>query len=74
MVILKSSENKEAAFAFIDTILDPENHAWASENILYNVPNDEAISLLPEELTEQYAHARRPSRGDAAGREHGRPR
>jgi spermidine/putrescine transport system substrate-binding protein len=52
--ILKSSENKEAAYAFVDTILDPKNHAWASENILYNVPNDEAISLLPEKLTEQY--------------------
>jgi spermidine/putrescine transport system substrate-binding protein len=55
IAILKSSENKEAAYAFVDTILDPVNHAWASENILYNVPNDEAVSLLPEELTTQYA-------------------
>ena len=55
IAILKSSENKEAAYAFVDTILDPVNHAWASENILYNVPNDEAISLLPEKLTTQYA-------------------
>jgi len=55
IAILKSSENKEAAYAFVDTILDPVNHAWASENILYNVPNDEAVSLLPEQLTTQYA-------------------
>lgn len=54
MAILKSSENKEASYAFIDTILDAENHAWAAENILYIVPNDAAMESLPAELTEQF--------------------
>lgn len=54
MAILKSSESKEAAYAFIDTILDEKNHAWAAENILYNVPNTAAMDSLPAELTEQY--------------------
>ena len=34
MVILKSSENKDEAHAFINYILD-ENIAWTIENILY---------------------------------------
>ena len=42
MVILKSSQNKEAAHAFINFILDPANHAWVAENILYKVPNKAA--------------------------------
>ncbi len=54
MAILKSSKNKEAAYAFIDTVLKPENHAWAAENILYNVPNQAALDLLPADLLEQY--------------------
>ena len=43
MVILKASENKEAAYAFVNYILDADNHRWAAENILYKVPN-EAVS------------------------------
>ncbi len=54
MAILKSSENKEASYAFIDAILDAKNHAWAAENILYIVPNDAAMDQLPPELVEQY--------------------
>lgn len=54
MAILKSSKNKEADYAFIDTILNPKNHAWAAENILYIVPNDAAMEQLPAKLTEQY--------------------
>jgi spermidine/putrescine transport system substrate-binding protein len=54
MAILKSSESKEAAYAFIDTILDAKNHAWAAENILYGVPNDAAMDSLPKKLVEQY--------------------
>lgn len=46
MVILKSSENKDAAYAFIDFILDPKNHGWAAENILYKVPNEPAMAAL----------------------------
>ncbi|MFD1505731.1 spermidine/putrescine ABC transporter substrate-binding protein [Georgenia yuyongxinii] len=54
MAILKSSKSKEAAYAFIDTVLKPENHAWAAENILYNVPNQAALDLLPDELLKTY--------------------
>jgi spermidine/putrescine transport system substrate-binding protein len=43
MVVLKSSKNKEAAMAFINFILDPKNHAWVAENILYKVPNKAAM-------------------------------
>ncbi len=54
MAVLKSSENKEAAYAFIDAILDAKNHAWAAENILYIVPNTAAMDSLPAKLVEQY--------------------
>lgn len=54
MAILKSSKHKDAAYAFIDTILDAKNHAWVAENILYNVPNDAVMENLPAKLTEQF--------------------
>ena len=40
MVIMESSENKEAAHAFINFILEPENHLKVAELVLYKVPND----------------------------------
>ncbi len=43
MVVLKSSQNKEAAHGFINFILDPANHGWVAENILYKVPNKAAM-------------------------------
>lgn len=46
MVILKTSQNKEAAHAFINYILDPANHAWVAENILYKVPNAPAMEAV----------------------------
>ena len=54
IAILKSSKSKDAAYAFVDAMLDAENAAWASENILYNVPNTAAVEALPQELTDQY--------------------
>lgn len=54
MAILKSSKAKEAGYAFIDSILEEKNHAWAAENILYVVPNNAAMDLLPPALTKQY--------------------
>ncbi|TKK80843.1 spermidine/putrescine ABC transporter substrate-binding protein [Herbidospora galbida] len=47
MVILKASKNKEAAHAFINFILDPEQHGWAATNILYKVPNKAAMEKIP---------------------------
>ncbi|SPH18141.1 Spermidine/putrescine-binding periplasmic protein [Defluviimonas aquaemixtae] len=51
MVVMKASENKDAAFAFINYILDAGNHAWAAENILYKVPNKPAMESLSEDVT-----------------------
>ncbi len=50
MVVLTASENKDAAFAFINFMLDAGNHAWAAENILYKVPNKPAMESLPADL------------------------
>lgn len=54
MVILKSSENKDAAYDFVNFILDPANHGWAAENILYKVPNETAMSGLSEDFIAQF--------------------
>ncbi|WP_148254790.1 polyamine ABC transporter substrate-binding protein [Aidingimonas lacisalsi] len=54
MVILKGSENKEAAYEFVNYVLDADNHRWASENILYKVPNQAAMEALDPALIEQF--------------------
>ena len=54
MVVLKSSKNKEAAHAFINYILEPDNHAWVAENILYKVPNKAAMDKVGAELAKAY--------------------
>ncbi len=54
MVIMEASENKEAAHAFINFILDAENHKWTAENILYKVPNQAAMELLDPSLLETF--------------------
>lgn len=54
MVILKNSEHKDAAYDFVNFILDPKNHGWAAENILYKVPNEPAMATLSEDFIAQY--------------------
>lgn len=54
MVILESSQNKDAAHAFINFVLEPENATWVAENILYKVPNSEAMANLDPALFEQF--------------------
>ncbi|QJF50406.1 polyamine ABC transporter substrate-binding protein [Roseobacter ponti] len=54
MVILKASENKDAAYDFVNYILDAENHRWAAENILYKVPNEAAMSGVDASLIETF--------------------
>jgi spermidine/putrescine transport system substrate-binding protein len=54
MVIMASSENKDAAYAFINSVLDAENHRWAAENILYKVPNKPAMEGLSPDLLAQF--------------------
>ena len=50
MVVLKSSENKEAAHAFINHVLEPEHHKDVAELVLYKVPNPDAMALVDPEL------------------------
>jgi len=50
MVVLKASEHKEAAYAFVNHILDADNHRWAAENILYKVPNKAAMEGVDPSL------------------------
>lgn len=54
MVILKTSEHKEAAYAFLNAMLDGANHRWAAENILYKVPNKAAMEGLDPSLIAKY--------------------
>lgn len=54
MVIMKNSKNKDAAYAFVNYILDAGNHRWAAENILYKVPNKAAMEGLDPALLATY--------------------
>jgi len=54
MVILKASEHKEAAYDFVNYILDAKNHRWAAENILYKVPNKAAMDGVDAGLIEAF--------------------
>jgi spermidine/putrescine transport system substrate-binding protein len=60
MVVMKASENKDAAFQFINWILDTKNHAWAAENILYKVPNKAAMDSLSADMLAQYPNMAMP--------------
>jgi spermidine/putrescine transport system substrate-binding protein len=60
MVVMKASEKKDDAFKFINFVLDPKNHAWAAENILYKVPNKAAMDSLPAELLTTYPNMAMP--------------
>lgn len=54
MVVMEASENKEAAQAFINFVLDGDNHRWVAENILYKVPNQPAMEGLDPSLVETF--------------------
>ena len=54
MVIMASSENQEADHAFLDFVLDADNHRWVAENILYKVPNEAAMAGLDPALVEAF--------------------
>ncbi len=53
-VILGTTEDKQAAHAFLNYILDPEIHTWVVENILYKVPNEAAMGSVDPALFEAY--------------------
>ena len=54
MVITEASQNKEAAHAFINFVLEPENHVKVAELVLYKVPNAPAMELLDPALVKSY--------------------
>ena len=54
MVIMESSENKEAAHAFLNFVLEAENHAKVAELVLYKVPNAPAMDMLDPALIKAY--------------------
>jgi spermidine/putrescine transport system substrate-binding protein len=54
MVVLESSQNKDAAHAFIDHVLSAEVHASVAEFVLYKVPNPEAMAMVDPETLEAF--------------------
>jgi spermidine/putrescine transport system substrate-binding protein len=60
MVVMKSSEHKEAAFQFVNFMLDAKNHAWAAQNIDYKVPNKPAMESLPADFLAKFPNIATP--------------
>ena len=54
MVVLESSQNKAAAHAFIDYVLEQTNGKAVSELILYKVPNAPAMDAVDPAVVEQF--------------------
>jgi spermidine/putrescine transport system substrate-binding protein len=54
MVVLESSENKDAAHAFIDYVLSEEVGASVAEFVLYKVPNPDAMAAVAPKVLEAY--------------------
>jgi spermidine/putrescine transport system substrate-binding protein len=54
IVITSASENKEAAHAFLNFILQPDVAKWVSENIMYKTPNKAGMESLDKELFVKY--------------------
>jgi len=54
MVILATSENIDAAHAFINYVLSPEIGVWVASNILYKVPSRLAMEQLDPALIAQF--------------------
>ena len=52
MVIPKTVKNQDAAYAFINFMLKPENALKNAEYVGYATPNNTAKELLPEETKE----------------------
>jgi len=54
MVILEASENKDAAHAFIDFVLDASTGKSVSEFVLYKVPNQPAMESVDPGVVESF--------------------
>lgn len=55
MVIPKTVQNEEAAYAFINFMLEPKNAAQNAEYIGYATPNEKARALLPKRIRDNEA-------------------
>jgi len=60
MVVLKSSQHRDKALAFINFILDPKNHIWVVENVDYKVPNKAAMAAVDPALLAQFPNLTTP--------------
>jgi len=54
MVVMENSENKEAAHAFVNYVLNADVGNWVASNILYKVPNKAAMDTLDPGLIKTY--------------------
>jgi len=54
MVVLESSENKEAAFEFINYVLEAENGTAVAELLTYNTPNEAGMEGLDPKMVKQF--------------------
>lgn len=54
LVVLESSENKEAAHDFINYILREDTGTWVAENVMYKVPNKAAMEAVDPGLIESF--------------------
>lgn len=54
MVVLESSENKDAAFEFINYVLEAENGKAIAELLTYNTPNAAGMEELDPKMVKQF--------------------
>ena len=54
IVITAASQNKAAAHAFLDFILQPDVAKWVSETVMYKTPNKAGMESLDKALFEKY--------------------
>jgi len=54
MVIMKSSDNVDAAHGFIDYVLGADTGQWVVENIMYKVPNEAAMKNIDPAMLESF--------------------
>ena len=54
MVVVKSSEHKDAAHKFIDYVLKADNGKWVVENIMYKTPNKAGMEAIDKSMLEKF--------------------